>query len=247
MIIIPEHVKKHVDRIIAQYEAAYEERRSFSRKITVGDKEYVGLQTTQFWLEDLKQFRTALETQELAIFQGTEEDVIAKIYNAIQDYYEPLNAEAISEITKVVWVQSQLRRELKKAAKKRRKTCQEARGILDYIKNAKHIAWSQDDECVQRKIFKLVKTNEEFEFILKSNKDKCTELTVECSEPFEMIRIAMVEISFKEQYQSKHIVKEYKKLFDAHKLDWKQRAFDQFNFWHDVMNTAVYYVFIPQE
>lgn len=238
MIFIPEHVKKTVDLIIEEYEKSYRKGECFYSKIESGNNIYVGKETTWYCLEKAKVFREELEIQKSNLFKERDFKVIIQIWSEIQRMYDPLGYEAIARITGNISCQDQLTKALKRARKK--EDSEEAKEILNFIETAHTISWSQEDENIKKRIFKLVKTSDELNQILE--RDSVVELT----NPGKKIRIMLEEISLAEQYRSKRIVRSYKNSLKFFYGEALSSAYKAFNFWNDITEKGVYYIYIPE-
>lgn len=246
IIIIPEHVKNRVDRIIAEYEKLLKQNRAIFHKISVNGVDYSGVDTTKYYVEHLKAFRKELDEQKGHLFTGTPEEIQASIKRYIEDFYDALSMEAIYEVNRNVFIQKQLMKALRKA-KRDPELANEVTMILQVINTAKTSSWGQDDESFDTKYFKLVHSEEAFEQIVEKAKPNYIgwELTPGTIEPFKHIRVAFVEIPFREQYRKKGIYRTYKSKSKKRTFWYGENKV--FDFWNDITRTCTYYVYIPQK
>lgn len=243
MNIVPDHVKELVDRLVAEYEKAYEAGDVFYTCVTVGDKVYTGRETTKYYLESVMDFRKSLDSEKGPLFEGDAKEVIKNIYNMIIHYYEPISYDAICRVKNVVECQGQLYTALRKA-KKDKTLVADAESMLHFIDTAAYSSWGQMDSYVDRRKFVLIKTEEKFESILKS--DRAEELTPGTIKPFLRIRVAFEEISEQELYKKRNILRKY--LAFWHKYGKSEQADEYFkilNLWNGIARTATYYVYVP--
>lgn len=243
MNIVPDHVKQLVDRLVAEYEKAYEAGDIFYTRVTVGDKVYNGRETTKYYLDSVKDFRKSLDTEEGPLFKGDAKEVIKNIYYMIIHYYEQISYDAICRVKNVVECQGQLYTALRKA-KKVEGLMADAESMLQFIDTASYSSWGQMDAYVDRRKFVLVKTKEKFEAILKSS--DAEELTPGAIKPFLKIRVAFEEISERELYKKRNILRKY--LAFWHKYGKSEQADEYFkilNLWNGIARTATYYVYVP--
>lgn len=246
MIIIPECVKTKVDKLIAEYEKILKRGEAIYAQVTWNGVDYFGADTTKCHLEILRQFRKDLDEQKSSLYSESEEEIQRQIYLRVCDFFEPLSCKAIEEVTHDVTVQKQLGKALRKAARNEEMGW-EAKSLLAMIKDAKHSCWSQDDEHINRKIFKLVKTEEEFNRLFApEQKGRVEELTPGEINPFKNIRVAFSAIPFRTQYRKKGIWRTYD-FRRRHDRDFFDGAHKVFNFWNDVTETAIYYVYVPEK
>ena len=246
IIIIPEHVKNRVDRIIAEYEKMLTQKRAIFHKVSANGVDYYGVDTTRYYVEHLKEFRKELDEQKSPLFTGTPEEIQAKIKRYIEDFYDALSIDAIYEVNKNVFTQKQLMKALRKA-RKDPKFENDAIMLMHFINAAKSSSWGQDDENFDTKYFKLVHSKEEFEEIIRRAEPNLLgwELTPGTIDPFKHIRVAFVEVPFHEQYRKKGIYRAYQAK--AKKHDFWHGENKVFDFWNDITRTCTYYVYIPQK
>lgn len=244
IIIIPEHVKEHVDRIIKEYEKLLKQNVAIFSRVSVNGTDYYGTDTTKYYIESLKKFREELDKQESPLFNGTPEEIQINIYHHIMDFYDALSMDSIYEIKRNVFTQKQLLKALRKAAKNP-ETEKEARMMLHVINTAKTSSWGQDDEIYDTKYFKLVRSLEEFEghLAMAEQKNRGWELTPGSLEPFKHIRVAFEEVPFQTQCRKKGVYRKYKtNVRQGDFFDGKHRVFD---FWNGISSTCIYYVYMP--
>lgn len=246
IIIVPEHVKNRVDRIIAEYEKMLKQKVAIFNQVTANGINYYGVDTTKYYVEHLKEFRKELDEQKSPLFTGTQEEIQQKIYCYIEDFYEALSMNSIYEVNRNIFTQKQLMKALRRA-KKNSEFAEEARMLMHVIETAKISSWGQDDESYDTKYFKLVHSEEKFEQIIENAKPNLRgwELTPGSFDQFKHIRVAFVEVPFHEQYRKKSI-------YRAFKSNRKNRNFFNgmnkvFDFWNNITRTCIYYVYIPQE
>lgn len=246
IIIIPEHVKNRVERIIVEYEKLLKQKRPIFHKVSANGVDYYGVDTTRYYVEHLKEFRKELDEQKSPLFTGTQEEIQAKIKRYIEDFYDALSKDAIYEVKRNVFVQKQLMKTLRKV-KRDTELANEATMLLQVINTAKTSSWGQDDEYFDTKYFKLVHSEEEFEKIIEKAKPGLHgwELTPGTIEPFKHIRVAFVEVPFHEQYRKKGIYRAYQT--NSKKRDFWYGENEVFDFWNDITHTCTYYVYIHQK
>lgn len=213
----------------------YKNRESIYLNIVVGDTVYSGIETTKYYLDDAKNFRKLLDTCDGPFFEGEDNEIIRNIFIKVYNYFDPLGVPDTDTIIKNVQCQTQLKKALKKA-EKRDYIAEEARQISEFIENAQRMSWGQDDSYMETRIFKLVKTEEEFlnlKNIEELTDDKCR------------IRVGWYEKSFKQQCREKGIRRKYKYLLKYSKNF--SHEYDYFKFWYDLKRTGVYYVYISEQ
>lgn len=237
-MLIPKHIKRIVDRIIKEYEKAYKSKEALYEKVLVGDKTYTGLETTRYFLEEVKSFRESLDE----IFVGDEDKIKRNIWNQIDAYFNPLSVTTTSIILNKVICSGVLKKELKEA-QNREDTAEDAKALLDLIKEGKYTCWGCEDAFVSKKIFKLVKSEEEFEDVLKHTK----ELTSGSDNPFKKIRVAFEEEHYDDQCRKKGVLRKRNALFKNSGINPEfSKDYDVFKFWNNIVKTGIYYVYIPK-
>lgn len=244
---IPIHIKKHVDRIIREYELLYRQGYKISLQFMKGNRLYSGLETTKYYLDEIKNFRKQLNNPEGDFFTGTDFEIQKRIYKKICEYYKPLSPNAICRITHDVVCQGQLDLAIR-AAKKNLSTFKDAVQISSFISNGCVLNWGECDERVNRKIFKLIKTEESFETLLnQAEKNSLVEITNESDVPYSQIRVAFQFLEIPALYRKKSRYREYRNFWEApHTVEEFDLDHTIFNMWNDMTETGIYYVYIPQ-
>lgn len=234
-MIVPQHIKDMMDRIIKVYEKLYQNYERVYLNIVVGDTVYSGIETTKYYLDDAKNFRKELDNCEGPIFEGKDEEIIRKIFLKVNSYFTPLGCPDTDSVLKSVICQEQLKKALKKA-EKREDIAEEANLILKLIENGQRMSWGHFDANIERRIFKLVKTKEEF--LKLSNIEEVTEEGLK-------IRVAFKEKYWHAQCEEKSILRKSNYML-KHSKNFSD-AFECFNFWYDIKRTGIYYVYIPEQ
>ena len=245
MIIVPGHVKAMADRIIIEYEAAYRAKYAFYSHINVGGQSLYGIDTTKYFLDSVRGFRKSLDTLDGPLYTGTFEEVIKKIYYRIDSYLEPLSVEAIGRVKNTVTCQRQLTETLRRCVKKKNRFAADAVCLLDFIRDAGWSSWGQMDAYVKNRKFKMV-DKDKFEAYLESG--RCEELTPGTINPYTNIRVAWENLSEEDVYRSKSLARVYNNYWRAYRKNGGEYIdLKIFNFWYDVQDTAVYYVYVENE
>ena len=247
MTQVPLHIKKHVDRIIREYELLYRQGHKIALQFLRGNRLYSGLETTKYYLDSLKDFRKLLNKPEGDFFTGTDFEIQRRIYETICEYYKHLSPEAICRITHDVVCQGQLEDAIR-AAKKNNTTFKDAVQISRFIANGCILNWGECDERVNRKIFKLVKTEESFEDLLThAEKNPLVEITSEGNMTYTKIRVAFQFLEIPAMYRKKSRYREYRNFWEApHTVEEFDLDHTIFNMWNDITETGIYYVYIPK-
>ena len=219
MLTVPDSVKTCVDKLIKAYENLDSESNA----------------------EELKKLRRNLNTREGKLFEGADKEVYQNVYDKIEYFLYYIPVSLVREIIYEVHVQSQLIKALEKASNsKDALKANDAMNLMEFIQQAKHVSWSQADAYVERRRFKLV-SKEMYEKML--SRKEVTELTPGAINPYRKIRVAMEEEDTYTQYRKKHIFRKFSTLCKK----YNGEGIDAFNFWYDVKDTAIYYVYIPSE
>lgn len=246
MIVVPESIKRILERTVEVYTRDLENHRSYYDSIKVNGKTYTGSDTTRFRLKRLKDFKLSLEngSNKLLVCEKGKEDA-AKIHlmYAIQNYLDPLPASDVAYIMNAVYIQDGLLSRIQKLCDAY-KTQKEALPLLDFLNDAYNSSWSQDDEYYQVRDFRLVTSEKDFENILITVED-VEDIT---DKPFfTTIRMAITTLDYADIYEKKGIADEYRSFLEAHQKDEDfEGAIDMFNLWHDVRRTAIYYIYAPE-
>ncbi len=245
MIIVPESIKRILDRTIEIYSRDLKNHRSYYSSIKINGRYYTGTNTTKILLKLLKDFKAKLEngtSQLLVCEKGKEDEAKIQLMYSVLEHLEPLSNYDKAYIMHDVYIQEGLVERVE-ALSKKIKTQQEASGLLDFLNDAYNSSWGQDDEIYRVRDFRLVTSEEEFEYILTTVKN-VEEIT---DKPFfTTMRIALVTMNYYSLYKEKGILEEYQSFLETHKDDDDfDGAIDMFNMWHDVRETAIYYIYAP--
>lgn len=247
MYTVPDHIKRHVNKIIGEYELLYRQGHKIALQMVRGNRVYSGIETTEYCLKTVKAFRQQLNHPSGDLFSGTEEQIRRKIYDRILEFYKPLSPEAILRINSSVETQCQLDRALKNA-RKNPYTASDARNISWFITNGSTNNWCQTDEKIHRKLFKLVKSQEAFEKLLsRPDSTPTMEITQESEKNLTCIRIAIQVLDIPELYRKQSRVREHNAFWNGpHSVEEFDTEYTIFNMWNDVAETGIYYVYIPE-
>ena len=121
--------------------------------------------------------------------------------------------------------------------------------LLGFLNNAYNSSWGQFDAYYKIKDFRLVESEEEFEKIL-NRFNGAEELTASkwLIVDYTTIRVALVPMDRITIYKKKGIFEDYQRFLKEHLSDMDfDNAFNMFNLWHDVRETAIYYIYVPKE
>ena len=250
MIFLPESIERILERIGKAYKQDLQKGKAYYSSISKNGKVYTGTDTVKIQLEYFEEFKTSLEngSSKLLICEEGKEDA-AKILlmHAVWEWYEPLWSDDIYRIENDVYIQSGLRKRLKKLCTEF-KTHEEALNLLGFLNKAYKSSWGQGDSHYKIKDFRLVESEQDFEEILNKFKNS-EELTADKGllVNYTTIRVALVPMDFETIYKKKGIFEEYKKFCKEHLGDMNfDNAFKMFNLWHDVRETAIYYIYAPK-
>ena len=155
--------------------------------------------------------------------------------------------EDVCRVENDVYIQRGLRKRIERLGNDA-KTQKEALNLLGFLNNAYNSSWGPDDEHYKIKDFRLVESEEEFEKILNKF-DDAEELTaskwniVDCT----TIRVALVPMDRRTILIRKGLFEDYQRFYKEHLGDMNfDSAFKMFNLWHDVRETAIYYIYAPK-
>lgn len=249
MIYLPESIERTLERIEEAYKRDIKKRRSYYSSIIEDGKTYTGTDTVRIMLKEFKKFKASLEngTSELLVCEeGQEEKAKIRLMNAIWEYYEPLWPEDICTIDNDVYIQKGLQRRILSLSTQR-KTKEEAENLLGFLDDAHYSSWGQGDAYYKIRDFRLVKSEEEFEEILTKlharELTRCKNLIVD----YTTIRVAFVTVSCETIYKKKGIYEDFQRLLKEHGGDMNfDDVWKIFNIWHDVRETAIYYIYAPK-
>lgn len=245
-MIVPTNVKNLVKRIRKEYEDAYDGGEEFSLQIMVGDTIYSGRETTKIYLRGVDRFIILLDSQEGDIFCGTDDDVRCKIYLQIQEFYKPLSEVAVKRATREIDRQGQLMTALYRA-KKKPDLVEDARAITWFINHAYRLDFGEEDSGVEKKLFKLITKEDEFEKLFEKS-DSIKELFSQKVIPNGKIRVAFQRFSVQDLYKKKMISRKLRTFWES-QIDNQENfdtAFAAFNLWNDVAETGIYYIYVPE-
>lgn len=244
MNIVPDHVKELVDRLVFEFENAYDAGEIFYTRLTVGEQVYLGKETTKYYRDLVRDFRRNLDSESGPLFEGKPKEIIKKIYYTVEHYYEMLSVPAIGRVKNKVECQDQLMKRLKKA-KNNLELAADATCMLEFIQDAAFSSLGQTESYMNDKKFVLVQTEENFSALLKS--EDVEDVTSKSEKPFLKIRVAYKEVPVREQYVKKHLLRKFIAFWNryANKPECDE-YFKILNFWNGINNAAIYYVYVPK-
>ena len=245
---IPAHIKLHVNRLVREYEILYHGGHKIALQVFEDSKLLSGIETTELYLNRVRNFRKLLDTQDdKSIFSGTEDEVRRKIYLKINEFYAPLSEKAIRRVINTTDTQEQLDRALRRA-KKNPAISADAKNLSWFISNACTHNWCELDATVKHKVFKLVQSEEAFEKLLaRQNTPPIVEITQKGVIPYTTFRIAFQFIDIHERYKKQSKVREFNNFWESHSnVDTFDIDCQVFHMWNNISDTGVYYAYIPK-
>ena len=249
MIFLPESIKRILERIEEAYKRDIMRRRAYYSSISKNGKTYKGTDTVKFQLESFQEFKASLENGTsplLTCEEGKEDEAKIRLMHAVYKWFEPLGMEDIYRIKNDVYIQRGLKSRIKKLSKNL-KTKEESLCLLRFLNYAYASSWGQEDENYEVRDFRLVESEEEFEKILKKYRDAEDLTANEGTVDFTTIRVALVPIDEVSIYKDKGIWEEYRQFIERYLVCLKiSDLIKMFNLWHDVRETAIYYIYVPK-
>ena len=247
MYKVPFHIKAHVNRIVREYELLLQQGHKVALQMFKNNRILYGLETTEYCIKSARHFRYLLDSQDDYLTSETEEEFRRKVYNKIQEFYNPLSKEAIYRIERSCYCQDQLKTALQ-SAKRKPSLKAEAKLISSFISNACVQNWSKEDEAIVHKEFKLVKTEEAFEKLINGHgKYPTIEITHNGEYDCNYIRIAFQSLDIPTIYKKRSQFKELRNFWNTHfDLDNIDLDFTIFNMWNNIAETGIYHVYIPK-
>lgn len=247
MYQVPTHIKAHVRRIVREYELLLHQGHIIALQISEKNKIYFGLETTKRYLNAAIHFRELLDTQEDYLASKTEEEFRKKVYEKICEFYKPLSEKAILRINNSTECQAQLEAALR-TAKRRSSSCSDAKFLTSFISNACTLNWCSEDKDVQRKSFKLIKSEKDFENLLSNEKHPAIEITETGNFPYTHFRIALQTFDIEDIYRKRAKLHSYREFWDGvHNVEEFDTDLKIFNLWNNVAKIGIYYVYIPKK
>lgn len=249
MIYLPESIERTLARIEKTYKKDIKIGRAYYHSITKDGKTYTGTDTVKIQLEYFKEFKASLEdgtSEFLFCEQGQEERAKIRLMNAIREFYDPLFHEDICIINNDVYFERGLRKRIQSLSTQIQ-TKEEAENLLRFFDNAHSSSWGQEDAYCEIRDFRLVKSEEEFEEILAKfhaeELTRCKKLLVD----YNTIRVALVTVGCRTIYKKKGIYEDFQRLCKEYRGDKDfDNVWKMFNIWHDVRETAIYYIYAPK-
>lgn len=250
MIYLPESIERILERIGEAYKRDIKKRRSYYYSISKNGKTYTGTDTVKIQLEYFEEFKASLEngtSQLLVCEEGKEDEAKIRLMHAVWEWYEPLWAEDVYRVENDVYIQRGLRKRIERLGDEC-ETQKEALDLLEFLNKAYNSSWGQEDAHYKIKDFRLVESEEEFEKILNEF-NGAEELTASkwLIVDYTTIRVAFVPMDWRTILIKKGIFEDYQRFYKDHLGDMNfDNAFKMFNLWHDVRETAIYYIYAPK-
>ena len=249
MIFLPESIKRILKRTEEAYRRDIIRRMAYYSSISINGKTYKGTDTVIFQLECFQNFKASLENGTsplLTCEEGKEDEAKIRLMYAVYKWFEPLGMEDIYRIKNDVYIQSGLKSRIKKLSKNS-KTKEESLCLLGFLNNAYASSWGQEDENYEVRDFRLVESEEEFEKILKEYRDAEDLTASKGIVDFTTIRVALVPVDDISIYKKKEILEEYQRFIRRYLVDRNiDDLLKMFDLWHDVRETAIYYIYAPK-
>lgn len=186
-------------------------------------------------------------SQLLVCEEGKEDEAKIRLMYAVWEWYEPLSMEDVYRVENDVYIQRGLRERIESLGNEC-ETQKEALNLLGFLNNAYNSSWGQEDAHYKIKDFRLVESEEEFERILNEF-NGADELTASkwLIVDYTTIRVALVPMDWRTILKKKGIFEDYQRFCKEHLGDMNfDDAFKMFKLWHDVRETAIYYIYAPK-
>lgn len=235
MIFLPASIERTLERISEAYKRDIKKGRPYAKK----------------QLEVFEAFKASLEngTSELLNCNyGREYEAKIRLMHKIEKFYDPLLQSDLNLILNDVFIQNGLIAQLDKLCADN-KTQAGASALLNFIYTAHSSSWGpSDSDGFRIRDFRLAKSEKEFEEIL--NKFKNAEELSNSNNLFldlATIRVAFIPVSREMIYKSKGIYEERSRFVNeifATPLNFSD-ALKMYDLWHDVRETAIYYICAP--
>lgn len=243
MIKLSKSVRRTLERVDKTIEKDIENGIIYPSTVAINGIVHVGPDATEVQSKIFKKFRQSLEDGTNILMQYKDgEKAMLDIIEVIWDFYEPFTKTQILNIENDAYIEADLIRRLEKF-QQINKNDKEAKALMNFFNNPCASAWGQEDLWCGVRKFKLVKSLEEYNNILRKKgiQDITTNTNAieECN-----IRVAFSYMSEDEAMIQKGFHWDYNKRFKC-KYSGEESALRKYKIWNDIRSVGEYYIYIP--
>lgn len=242
MIFLSQSIKRTLERIEQTIENDIKNGIVYPSTVAINKVVHVGSDTTEMQLRLFKEFRKSLEEGTNKLMQCDDidrEKAMLKIIDAIWCFYEPFTGTQISNIENDAVIGDGLVQKLEKFFQAN-KTDTEARALKNFFNNPCASSWGQEDSWCGIREFKLVKSKQEYNIIIKN--PNITDITTDTQRKTR-IRLAFYSIAEEKIIKEKGLYRDYIRfMYEYLYLD---DALEKYKLWYDIRKKGIYYVYIP--
>lgn len=200
--------------------------------------------STEEYLVAFKKFKWSLEsgTNELMHCRAIEgKQNMIKIVDAIWDFYKPFTTTQIANIENDVFFEDDLKARLKRFLQAN-PTDLDANVLKYFFNYPWDYSWSQVDDCCKVREFKLLKSKQKYNKVLKEEGVQVLEPRTEGKNK---IWIAFLRISEDEILKEKGLQNDYKEFVDKYAYSLNELERQSYRLWFDIREKGIYYIYIP--
>lgn len=233
MITIPKHIQEMVKVIEVELEEQL--------------KEEWNIEMTKYKLRQIRDIRNQLQTQDGKLFEDKDEySNSIGIMEAIMDSCSELPIKALNKILITVEIEPELSAALKHAQMVQPRMRKEIDTIISFLENVPNSSWGQRDSYDAYKIFKLVKTKNEWDEIMKKCSGQNLGVGMTDMPDFKYVQIGYVKtetISYDLRSASEKAKKDLIRQYGQEYFEDKRYAFEK---WFRIGRTGIYYIYVPK-
>lgn len=231
-LVIPEHL----DELMGRIENAYLSRISSPIPASICE-EFTS------WLNRLKEFHYSLKTGQhplLDYHPGEADNQKMALMRSLFAFLTPLSYPEINKVSNKVIIDRGIQYRLKKMCRTP-ETYEEATALTCFIDTAYNSSWGNSDQFFPNKTFRLIKSKEEWEKLLRTKGIELLTSSPNVRPTFTTIQVAMELKKLEEIYKEMGLYEDYIDCIERH-FPSPGQAIKMFSFWHGIAPTAIFYI-----
>lgn len=244
MLKLTPSIKRTLERTERTFESDLEAGITYPITTSVNGIVWTEGETTRVQLENFRKFRKSLEDGTHPLMNCTDREAernLLKIIYEIARFYEILIPDKIRNIENLDMIDKGLIVRLENFLKVNPENV-EANALRNFFNRPRYSSWGMEDAYCEAREFKLVNTLEEFDEILEQQK-RVEDISSD-SNPNPAIKIAFYRISAHEMIVKKGLRWDYNRFVCDYYGGYE--GLDSYKLLHDIKETGIYYVYIPQ-
>lgn len=208
------------------------------------EKSHDGYNSTEEYLYRFRNFKWNLISGKHELLHCKDIDKRAnmiKIIDAIWEFYRAFESTQIVNIESDAFFEDDLKPRLKRFLQAY-PTDLDANTLEYFFRNPCYSSWNQLDEQCKIREFKLVKSKQDYNRILK---EQGVQILKPRLEGVNQIHIAFLKISEDEILKEKGLQHDYRNFANEYAYSWNEEELRSYKLWFDIREKGIYYIYIP--